>query len=111
MEQNPISEYWNQRYNNEDVGMFKWSFNFHNAVNQRLNKPIMDWSTAYNLYSKAVVTYCTKTCGSDDSSIQATGVTFKSLSDTAESMGSDITSFEATRMIARSYGPIVSRRS
>jgi hypothetical protein len=34
----------------KDVGLFKWSFDFHNAVNQRLGYPIMDWLTAYSLY-------------------------------------------------------------
>lgn len=33
------------------LGMFIWSWKFHNDVNARLNKPIMNWDTAYNLYS------------------------------------------------------------
>ena len=80
MEQNPITDYWNQTYQNEEIGMFKWTVNFHNAVNSRLNKPIIPWATAYNLYSKAIVSFCSKSCGSDDSTITPqynTNMTFK----------------------------------
>lgn len=109
MEQNPISDYWNQRYNDVDVGMFKWTFNFHNAVNQRLNKPIMDWSTAYNLYSKAVVSYCSTTCGSDDTGVQATGVTFKSSVAEIQTVKEPEIPFASTRRITRNYGTVVLR--
>lgn len=30
---------------------FKWSHAFHNAVNRRLNKPIMSYQDAYSMYS------------------------------------------------------------
>ena len=32
------------------LGLFLWSWNFHNAVNSRLGKRLLDWETAYNLY-------------------------------------------------------------
>lgn len=31
-------------------GMFIWSWLFHNNVNKRLNKPIIDYNDAYNMY-------------------------------------------------------------
>lgn len=34
-----------------DIGMFKYSWIFHNAVNTRLGKPYVDWETALRLYS------------------------------------------------------------
>jgi len=35
----------------EDIGLFKWSWMFHNAVNARLGKGMMDYETAYGLYA------------------------------------------------------------
>jgi hypothetical protein len=52
----------------EDIGMFKWSWMFHNAVNARLHKPIVDWDTAYNLYSDTQAMICTKDCGAEEDS-------------------------------------------
>lgn len=54
----PIEEYLNSVVEigdkKEKLGMFVWSWKFHNAVNMRLGKPIMDWDTAYYLYSDSV---------------------------------------------------------
>lgn len=44
------------------IGMFVWSWKFHNAVNARLKKPIMSWETAYNLYSTKESLVCSKNC-------------------------------------------------
>ena len=33
------------------LGMFIWSWKFHNAVNHRINKNIMSWDIAYHLYA------------------------------------------------------------
>lgn len=46
----------------EALGMFIWSWKFHNAVNTRLRKPIMDWLTAYNLYSGKHSLTCNQNC-------------------------------------------------
>lgn len=49
------------------IGLFVWSWKFHNAVNIRIKKPIMSWLTAYNLYLSPKSTICSKTCqGSDN---------------------------------------------
>lgn len=44
------------------LGMFIWSWKFHNAVNMRTNKPMMSWDTAYNLYSQKDSLVCSKNC-------------------------------------------------
>lgn len=38
--------------NGKPIGMFKWSWMFHNTVNNRLGKSIVDWDTAYNMYQE-----------------------------------------------------------
>jgi len=45
-----------------ELGMFVWTWKFHNAVNARLKKPIMSWLTAYNLYSESDSLVCSKSC-------------------------------------------------
>jgi hypothetical protein len=44
------------------IGMFVWTWKFHNAVNARIGKPIMSWNTAYNLYSEKETLVCSKNC-------------------------------------------------
>ena len=49
----------------EEIGMFKWSWMFHNTVNTRLGKPYMDWNTAWEMYKdyREGVVPCTENCG------------------------------------------------
>lgn len=44
----------------EDVGMFKWSWIFHNSVNMRIHKPYVDWETAWEMFDtgREVCTNC-----------------------------------------------------
>ncbi len=44
------------------LGLFVWTWKFHNAVNARLKKPIMSWDTAYNLYLEKESLVCSKNC-------------------------------------------------
>lgn len=44
------------------LGMFIWTWKFHNAVNARIKKPIMCWDTAYNLYMESESLVCSKNC-------------------------------------------------
>lgn len=37
---------------NEMIGLSVWSWNFHNTVNVRLGKKLMDWETYYGIYIK-----------------------------------------------------------
>ena len=46
--------------------MFKWSWKFHNSVNSRIGKPVLDWDTTYNLYSDPGVMVCTKSCDQEN---------------------------------------------
>ena len=62
----PMEEYLEMKVevNNETLplGLFLWSWKFHNAVNSRLKKPIMSWDTAYNIYSDNNNLVCSKSC-------------------------------------------------
>lgn len=46
-----------------DIVMFRWGWQFHNAVNKRLGKPHVDWETAYNFYTNPSACTCHTTCG------------------------------------------------
>lgn len=62
----PLEEYLDvvADINGEKValGMFIWTWKFHNAVNTRVKKPLMSWETAYNLYSQSDSLVCSKNC-------------------------------------------------
>jgi hypothetical protein len=57
-----IKEHPLEDFIDEDVGMFRWSWLFHNAVNSRLGKNQVDWDTAYNMYTDPNSMICFK-CG------------------------------------------------
>jgi hypothetical protein len=44
------------------IGMFKWAWLFHNAVNTRIGKPYVDWETAWEMYSNDDFGVCSKNC-------------------------------------------------
>lgn len=44
------------------LGMFVWAWQFHNSVNVRTNKPVINWDTIYNLYSDKDSLVCSKNC-------------------------------------------------
>jgi len=46
------------------IGMFMWSWKFHNAVNLRLGKKHVDWDTAYNMFSSTESNFCSADCSS-----------------------------------------------
>ena len=66
----PLEEYLNVNVdiNGEQIplGLFVWTWKFHNAVNARLKKPSMSWDTAYNLYSDTGSLVCGKSCLESD---------------------------------------------
>ena len=48
----------------ERIGMFKWAWMFHNAVNTRIHKSYVEWETAVEMfYDDSIV--CDKNCGED----------------------------------------------
>lgn len=60
------------------LGLFLWSWKFHNAVNTRIKKPIMSWETAYNIYSEAEPLVCSKNClEAENNDEPADGVEFE----------------------------------
>ena len=68
IERHAIKDYNEVKDKNEEyIGMFMWSWNFHNGVNQRLKKPTIDWETAYNMYTETETNFCSSDCGSDSS--------------------------------------------
>jgi hypothetical protein len=60
----PIQEYFDDIIDDygRDVGIFKWSWDFHNAVNKRLKKPGLEWEIAYKLYSDDTFAVCKLDC-------------------------------------------------
>jgi hypothetical protein len=56
LEKNPIEDMFGKTIeidgDNLHLGVFVWSWIFHNAVNQRLNKPLMEFRSAYNLFAE-----------------------------------------------------------
>ncbi len=51
MESNPLEYYYRDlNENGVPIGMFKWTWIFHNYVNNQLDKNIIDFDTAYNMY-------------------------------------------------------------
>jgi hypothetical protein len=57
-------EYGNIKY----IGCFRWSWEFHNSVNVRTRKPIVDWETAKKLFEKDELGVCHGDCGSSHTS-------------------------------------------
>jgi Erv1 / Alr family len=64
LDSHPFDAYWSLRdpATQEDTGMFRYSVDFHNAVNVRLKKPIMDWETARALYYESDNAVCAADC-------------------------------------------------
>lgn len=62
LKKNPIEKYFNVKdvKSGAEIGCFKWSWVFHNAVNKRLGKKELDFNTALMKYipSKEKCTNC-----------------------------------------------------
>ena len=50
----------------ERIGMFKWAWLFHNAVNTRINKPYVDWESAIGMFYNDDIEICSKNCHAAD---------------------------------------------
>jgi hypothetical protein len=48
-----------------EMCLFKWTVDFHNAVNARLNKPVIGYEMAYEFYSDKMYIPCDTGCGSE----------------------------------------------
>jgi hypothetical protein len=62
LEENPLLHF-KDVYNEQGdlIGYFQWTWLFHNAVNQRLNKKIFDFNEAYTMYMEESM--CSDQCG------------------------------------------------
>jgi len=49
------SEYYNQNPPENEQELFKWTWKFHNSVNKRLGKDVIEYEDAKNLYENAEV--------------------------------------------------------
>lgn len=65
-EANPIQDSWTVMHNGRDVGLFIWTWKFHNAVNQRINKKVLDFETVLEMYSNPDNTTCHLQCSSEE---------------------------------------------
>lgn len=54
------------RDNKDKLSLFKWTVDFHNAVNLRLGKPMINWEKAEKLWSGENV--CVGDCGFEEES-------------------------------------------
>jgi hypothetical protein len=67
---NPMESYVDKTINvdgeNIVLGLFIWTWKFHNAVNARLKKSVMSWDTAYNLYSDNDSLVCSSSCSESE---------------------------------------------
>lgn len=64
LQRHPIKNFWVvYDESGKDIGIFLWTFIFHNAVNSRIGKPQMDFQTAYNMYANDDIKPCTAQCG------------------------------------------------
>ena len=51
LDKHSLSGYWKIFRDGKDIGFFKWSFEFHNEANRHAGRQIMDFETAYALYT------------------------------------------------------------
>jgi hypothetical protein len=61
---NPLQDFWNIKENGEEIGLFKWTWNFHNTVNNRLKKPFVSWENAKMLFDTESGV-CNSDCGGE----------------------------------------------
>ena len=68
VKKHPFEDYWSRRKMLDgqmiEIGLFEWTVDFHNTVNKRLNKPIIDLLTAYRLFYKSEA-LCSAECGEE----------------------------------------------
>jgi hypothetical protein len=69
----PLNDVWNLKENGQDIGMFRWAWQFHNTVNQRLKKPTVSWENAKMLYSDDNGV-CTSDCGKEEAVVSSAPV-------------------------------------
>ena len=70
LNKNPIRDFYNIKDNKgNDIGMFKYTWLFHNTVNTRLDKQYIDWDTAWAMYDDTDISVCNIGCNEDEDMI------------------------------------------
>lgn len=59
---NPLENYLGSTVDGKLLGLFLWTWKFHNTVNARLKKPIMNWNEAITLYGDSEDNVCSLSC-------------------------------------------------
>lgn len=62
LDKNPPHRAFGYTYKGQEMGAFRWVWNFHNTVNVRLGKPLLDFESAVSLYYDEA-SNCSSTCG------------------------------------------------
>lgn len=59
---NPLKNYWHIKSpkTKEDIGFFKWSWELHNLINSKLNKPILTLDETLSTFKNYVCKNCDK---------------------------------------------------
>lgn len=71
LQQHPIQLFWHYRdVDGNEIGMFKWAWSFHNAVNRRLGKAEVPWETARAAYYEPSFHICNQACADRSSRSQ-----------------------------------------
>lgn len=52
LKENPMIDYLDVVTEGKPVGLFTWTWQFHNAVNFRIGKPLMTWDMALHIYEQ-----------------------------------------------------------
>ena len=52
LKENPMSEYLDVVTEGKKLGLFTWTWQFHNAVNHRIGKSILSWDMALHIYEQ-----------------------------------------------------------
>ena len=70
LQEHPLTKYWGLIVNGEDIGMFYWSVDFHNWVNEKLGKPKISRNIAYQFYKNPGDFICKEGCGDKESVVE-----------------------------------------
>lgn len=60
IKENPMEDYLNVVTEGKKLGLFTWTWKFHNAVNFRIGKPNLSWEMALHIYSQYKVNHTEK---------------------------------------------------
>jgi hypothetical protein len=70
LDEHPIRNYYYLKDNQgNDIGMFRYMWEFHNVVNLRLNKPHVSWQEAINNFTNLTSAICTGSCSGEHSPV------------------------------------------